>query len=120
MEGEEIAVVTNGQLYARAMASTLRIIEQVSGDRWHEPTPCAEWDARQVANHIIGENLWAAELFKGTTIAEVGGTLDGDLAGEDPAAAYATSVTVATDAVTAPEAMQAICHLSFGDYSGAD
>ena len=27
---------------------------------------------------------------------------------------------VATDAVTAPGAMEAVCHLSFGDFSGAE
>lgn len=112
--------MTNGQLYTRAMVSTLRIIEQVPRDRWHAPTPCAEWDATQVANHIIGENLWAAELFQGKTVAEVGTTLDGDLTGDDPAAAYRRSVEVARKAIEAPGAMEATCHLSFGDYSGAD
>src|ERR1700674_406106 len=100
------------------MASTLRIIEQVPRDRWHAPSPCAEWDARQVANHIIGENLWAAELFQGKTIDDVGAALDGDLTGDDPAAAYAHSVDVARAAVEAPGAMEATCHLSFGEYSG--
>ena len=112
--------MTPGELYAQAMIGTRAYLDAVGPDQWHGPTPCSEWDVKQVANHIIGENLWAGELFKGTTIAEVGSALDGDLAGEDPAVAYATSVTVATDAVTAPEAMQAICHLSFGDFSGAD
>ena len=83
--------MTNGQLYARAMMATLHIIDQVSPDRWHSPTPCTEWDARQVANHIVGENLWAGELLQGKTVAEVGNTLDGDLTGEDPAAAYRRS-----------------------------
>ena len=112
--------MTNGQLYARAMMATLRIIDQVSPDRWNSPTPCTDWDARQVANHIVGENLWAGELFQGKTVAEVGNTLDGDLAGEDPAAAYRRSVEIARKAVEAPGAMEATCHLSFGDYSGAD
>ncbi len=112
--------MTTGQLYARAMASTLRIIEQVSRERWHAPTPCTEWDAQQIANHIIGENLWAAELFQGKTVAEVGTALDGDLTGDDPAAAYRRSVEVARQAIEAPGAMAATCHLSFGDYSGAD
>jgi uncharacterized protein (TIGR03086 family) len=112
--------VTNGQLYARAMMATLRIIDQVSPERWHSPTPCAEWDSSQVANHIVGENLWAGELFQGKTVAEVGNALDGDLTGEDPAAAYRRSVEVARKAVEAPGAMEATCHLSFGDYSGAD
>ena len=107
--------MTNGQLYARAMAATLRIVEHVPADRWHAPTPCTEWDARQVANHIISENLWAGELFQGKTVAEVGSTLDGDLTGEDPATAYRRSVEVARKAVEAPGAMEATCRLSFGD-----
>ena len=102
------------------MASTLRIIEQVPEDRWNAPTPCTEWDARQVANHLIGENLWAAELLQGKTVGEVGTALDGDLTGDDPAAAYRRSVDVARQAIEAPGAMEATCHLSFGDYSGAD
>jgi uncharacterized protein (TIGR03086 family) len=112
--------MTTGELYLRAMAATQRIIDGVPAERWHASTPCTEWDARQVANHIIGENLWAAELFQGKTIEQVGSALDGDLAGDDPAAAYRRSVRVAQDAVEAPGAMQSICHLSFGDYSGAD
>ncbi|MCA1645287.1 MAG: TIGR03086 family protein [Chloroflexi bacterium] len=112
--------MTNGQLYARAMRSTLRIIEQVPADRWHAPTPCTAWDAQQVANHIIGENLWAGELFAGKTVAQVGASLDGDLTGADPAAAYRRSVEIAQRAIDAPGAMEATCHLSFGDHSGAD
>src|SRR5260370_28060964 len=111
--------MTTGQLYVRAMTSTLRIIEQVSPERWHAPTPCTEWDAQQVVNHIIGENLWAAELFQGKTVAEGGTALDGDLTGDDPAAAYRRSVEGARQEVEAPGAMDAPCHLSFGDYSGA-
>jgi uncharacterized protein (TIGR03086 family) len=112
--------VTSGQLYARAMLSTSRIVDQVPRDGWQAPTPCAEWDARQVANHIIGENLWAGELFAGKTVAEVGTTLESDLTGDDPAAAYRRSVDVARAAVEAPGAMEATCHLSFGDHSGAE
>ena len=80
--------------------------------------PCRR--VRQVTNHLIGENLWARELFQGKTIAEVGSALDGDLTGDDPAAAFRESVTAASDAVTSPGAMDAVCHLSFGDHSGAD
>ena len=74
---------TTGELYVRAMEATRRILNEVPVDRWHAPTPCTEWDARQVANHIIGENLWAAELFHGRTIEQVGNALDGDLTGDD-------------------------------------
>lgn len=111
---------TNGELYVRAMESTRAFVDGVRPDQWHGPTPCSEWDVKQVANHIIGENLWAAELFQGKTIGEVGGRLDGDLSGDDPARAYAASVEAATPVVSAPGAMETSCHLSFGDYSGSD
>jgi uncharacterized protein (TIGR03086 family) len=111
---------TTGELYLRAMAATQGIMEGVPADRWDASTPCTEWNARQVANHIIGENLWAAELFQGKTIAQVGTALEGDLTGDDPAGAYRRSVRLAQDAAGAPGAMQSVCHLSFGDYSGSD
>jgi uncharacterized protein (TIGR03086 family) len=102
------------------MGATRAYLNAVRAGQWHDSTPCTEWDLKQVANHIIGENLWAAELFPGKTIADVGKRLDGDLAGDDPAAAYAASVGAASAAVSAPGAMQATCHLSFGDFSGSD
>jgi uncharacterized protein (TIGR03086 family) len=111
---------TSGELYVKAMAATQRYMDGVDADQWHAPTPNTEWDVKQVASHIIGENLWAGELLHGKTIAEVGDKFDGDVAGSDPAASYRASVSVATDAVTAPGAMEAVCHLSFGDFSGAD
>jgi uncharacterized protein (TIGR03086 family) len=102
------------------MNATRRYLDGVQTDQWQGPTPCSEWDVKQVANHIIGENLWAAELFNGKTIEQVGRALDGDLAGDDPAAAFQQSVGIASGAVSAPGAMAATCHLSFGDYSGSD
>jgi uncharacterized protein (TIGR03086 family) len=115
-----VASMTTGELYVRAMAATRAYIDAVRPEQWTDPTPCTEWNVRQIANHIIGENLWAVELLEGRTIAEVGNRLDGDLAGADAAGAYAASVRSASLACTAPGAMEATCHLSFGDYSGSD
>jgi uncharacterized protein (TIGR03086 family) len=111
---------STGELYVRAMGKTRDYLNGVRPSQWADPTPCSEWNVKQIANHIIGENLWAAELLQGRTIAEVGTRLDGDLAGDDPAGAYRASVDAATAAVSAPGAMQTVCHLSFGDYSGSD
>ena len=110
---------TTGELYMTAMEATSRCIDGIRAEQLHAATPCAEWDVQQVVNHIVGENLWAAELLQGKTIAQVGTRLDGDLTGDDAAAAYRESVRAATDAVNAPGAMETTCHLSFGDFSGA-
>jgi uncharacterized protein (TIGR03086 family) len=111
---------TSGELYVKAMVAAGTCIDGVRADQWQLPTPCSEWNVKQIANHIIGENLWAAELFQGRTIEQVGSKLDGDLAADDPAGAYRRSVSAASNVVAAAGAMQVICHLSFGDYSGAD
>ena len=62
---------TRGELYVKAMANTQRYMDGVRADQWHAPTPNTEWDVKQVAKHIISENLWAGELLHGKTIAEV-------------------------------------------------
>jgi len=115
-----MTVMTTGDLYVKAMSATRAYLDAVRADQWQNATPCTEWNVKDVANHLIGENLWAAELLDGKTIAQVGNRLDGDLAGNDPAAAYRASVRAATAACTAPGAMQSTCHLSFGDYSGSE
>ena len=109
-----------GNLYSRAMESTQRYISGIRGDQWTSSTPCAEWNVKQIVNHLVGENLWAGELFAGKAVADVGDRLEGDLAGEDPIAAYERSVAFAKRAVEAPGAMEATCHLSFGDHQGAE
>jgi len=112
-------IITTGDLYVQAMNTTSAYLEAVRSDQWLYATPCTQWTVRDIANHIIGENLWAAELFNGIRVAEVGNRLEGDLTGKDPAAAYRASVRLATAACIIPGAMDATCHLSFGDYSGS-
>jgi len=102
------------------MASTQRYVDGVHDHQWRAPTPCSEWDVRQIVNHVVGENLWAAELLRGKTIEQVGNGLEGDLTGSDPRQAFRDSVAAATAAVAAPDAMEATRHPSFGDFSGAD
>lgn len=110
---------TTADLYLRAMDRTRIYLDAVRPEQWPDPTPCSEWNVKQIATHITGENLWAVDLLQGRTISDVGNRLDGDLAGDDPSAAYSASVRAASDAVGVPGAMQATCHLSFGDHSGS-
>jgi uncharacterized protein (TIGR03086 family) len=107
------------ELYSRTMEAAQRIVDGVPASSWKAPSPCSEWDVRDVVNHIIGENLWARELFQGKTIAEVGGALEGDLTVGDPPAEYARSVEAVKAVLAAPEILERTVHLSFGDRSGS-
>ena len=95
-------------------------VQKVREDQWELPTPCSEWNVRDLVNHLVNEDLWAKPLFDGKTIEEVGDALDGDLLGEDPKKAWTDARAEAVAAVSAPDAMEKIVHVSFGDIPGSD
>jgi uncharacterized protein (TIGR03086 family) len=107
------------ELHARSLDATGSIVDGVAADRWHAPTPCPDWDARGLVNHLVAGNLWATELAAGGTIEGVGNRLDGDLLGTDPAAAYAVSASAAAAAFRQPGALDAPCAVSYGPVPGS-
>ncbi len=107
------------ELHAQALDATGHIVRGIPADRWHSATPCAGWDARALVNHLVSGNLWAAELAAGGTIEGVGSRLDGDLLGDDPAAAYAQSAAAAAAVFRRPGALDAPCAVSYGPIPGA-
>jgi len=106
------------ELHDRALDVTRGFVAGVAADQWALPTPCADWNVREVVNHIVTGNFWAAELATGKTIDEVGNRLDGDVLGDDPLAAYDASAAVASKAFRAPGAMAAPCAVSYGPVPG--
>ena len=109
-----------GDLYIEVMGIAAQHIAAVTPDQRGNDTPCGEWDVRDVTNHLIYENLWAAELFAGKTIEEVGDTFEGDLTGDNPSAEFAKSVETTTAIISAPGAMDADCHISGGVVPGSE
>jgi uncharacterized protein (TIGR03086 family) len=105
-------------VHDRALAATRTIVAGVGADQWSLPTPCAEWDVRELVNHIVTGNLWAAELGAGKTIPDVGDRLDGDVLGDDPVAAYDAASTSASAVFSVPGAMEAPCAVSYGPVPG--
>ena len=84
--------------FDRAIASTADIVKATPAGQMSAPTPCTKWDVRALLNHVIG-TLWLAEgLFADHTPRHPmtpGGLPPGDLAGDDPAAAYAEASAAA-------------------------
>ena len=105
-------------LYRAAMDQFGDLLGRVPSDGWTSPTPCAEWDVRALANHVIGENRWLPPLMEGQTIADVGDALDGDLLGDDPVGEWERAAAEAAAAAAEPGALERTVHLSFGDFSG--
>ena len=100
--------------YHRTLESWADRVNEVYPDQWKEPTPCREWNVRDLVNHVVGEDRWTVPLVNGATIADVGDSLDGDLLGDDPIGAALKAAREAADAVADRLPGGGAVHLSYG------
>jgi len=107
-------------LHRRACAAFGQRMATVGDDDWGKPTPCEDWDVRELVNHLVVEDLWTRPMLEGQTIEDVGDRFDGDQLGADPQSAWQQAVDDATAAVAEPGALGRTAHLSFGDTPAAE
>jgi uncharacterized protein (TIGR03086 family) len=100
--------------HRRAMTEFDRRVQLLTEDRWHVGTPCDEWDARDLVNHLVAEQLWVPHLLAGETLDDVGDRYDGDQLGDDPVDAWSQAAAAAREAVTEPGALDGSVHSSMG------
>jgi uncharacterized protein (TIGR03086 family) len=86
------------ELHRRAGEALGETVRKVGEELFHRPTPCAEWNVRDLLHHIAWSNLWVAPLVDGGNLAEVGATLRGDVLGDDPVGVTVRSIEEASDA----------------------
>jgi len=106
-------------VHARALDSARRSVAGVGAGQWDAPSVCDGWSVRELVNHLVSGNWWAAELAAGRSIDDVGTRLDGDLLGDDALAAYDASASAADAAFRAAGAMDAPCAVSYGPVPGS-
>jgi uncharacterized protein (TIGR03086 family) len=106
------------EVHASALERTRRFVAGVGEDQWGSGSDCGGWTVRELVNHIVAGNYWAAELASGLSIEDVGDRLDGDVLGTDPLRAYDDSSMVAAAVFRAPGAMEAPCAVSYGPVPG--
>ena len=102
-------------LHGRALTRFSELVHSVGAGQWQEPTPCTEWDVRQLVNHLIVEQLWVPPILAGRTVADVGDAFEGDQLGADPVAAWDKAAAASGAAFAEPGALQRTVHLSYGD-----
>jgi uncharacterized protein (TIGR03086 family) len=109
------------EAFDRTVASTAAIVKAVRHDQAGAPTPCTEWRVQDLLNHVIG-TLWLSEaLFsdRAPRYPMAPGSLPGaDLAGEDPAAAYAEASAAALSAASAGDTLTRVHTTPLGDMPG--
>ena len=101
-------------LHRRAVGEFDARVRAVGDDQWELPTPCSDWNVRQLVNHLVYEDRWTVPLMEGTTLAEVGDRYEGDLLGDEPRKAWAESSAEAVAAVQADSALERTVDLSSG------
>jgi uncharacterized protein (TIGR03086 family) len=106
-------------LHSRALDATRDFVAHIGREQWHDPTPCEQWDVRQLVNHLVAENLWVKPLVEGRSIHEVGDAFDGDVLGDDPLAAYERSGREADAAFHEPGTMERPVGVSYGPVPGS-
>src|SRR5215469_2255085 len=104
-----------------AVASTAEIVKATPAGQLDVPTPCTQWDARALLNHVIG-TLWLSEgLFSDQPprySMAPGGLPPADLSGDDPAAAYAEASAAALAAAGAGDALTRMHLTPLGEMPG--
>lgn len=95
-------------------------VRDVRGDQWGAPTPCTEWNVRELVNHVTAEQLWIPPLVsEGRTVEELAGSFSGDVLGEDPVAAWDRASAAAHAAFAASGALDRTVRLSYGPALGS-
>ena len=100
--------------YRRSVEGWAKTVSNATGD-WSRPTPCAEWNVRDLVNHVVYEERWTKPLVDRKTIREVGDSLEGDLLGDDPLAAARAAADEALAAVADQLPRGGQVNLSYGD-----
>ncbi|GHF59341.1 TIGR03086 family protein [Streptomyces mashuensis] len=89
-------------------------VHAVGARQWQQPTPCTDWNVRELVNHLVVEQMWVPPLLEGRSIDEVGDAFDGDRLGSRPKAAWDKAAAAARDAFAAPGALDRTVELSYG------
>jgi uncharacterized protein (TIGR03086 family) len=104
-----------------ALELTGRLVAGVKPDQWELPTPCTEWNVRQLVDHLVlGQQLFA-RVLRGEPFERAVAAVRSvdDRLGDDAAAAYDASARDVLAAFTAPGVLERLVRVSFGTVPGA-
>lgn len=107
-------------LYRRALDTFGHGVHAVAEEQWHDPTPCRDWDVRELVTHLVREQLWAPPLLSGRGAEQLDPKLAGDVLGQDARGAWDRAAEGAAAAFAADGALARTVQLSYGQRPAED
>lgn len=95
-----------------------RRLRAVRAEQWTSPTPCSEWNVRQLVNHMTRGNLSYVRLLQGGTGADFLRLRDIDALGTEPVDAYTQSARECAEAFATPGALRRTLDYPLGQVTG--
>jgi uncharacterized protein (TIGR03086 family) len=95
-----------------------RRLTAVRPGQWQWPTPCSEWNVRQLVNHMTRGNLNYVLLLDGGTRSDFLHLRDTDALDADPVDAYSRSVRDCAEAFRRPGALRQMLDYPLGQLNG--
>ena len=92
------------------------LIDRITADQWTAPTPCTEWNVRDLVNHLVGMNLVFVAMLEESPMPERGA----DRLGADPAGAYHRSAAALQAAAVRPGVLERSRATQVGVATGAE
>ncbi|HEX4434116.1 MAG TPA: hypothetical protein VH012_04760 [Acidimicrobiales bacterium] len=118
--------MTEPEVFVLADRALARLVATIAPEQWEIVLPASFTSRartepptlRELINYHAYDDAWVPATLAGLTMDEAGvGTIDGDLLGADPASSFEAIVDLACAAAANVTDLDAVAHLSFGDYS---
>lgn len=106
----------------QACAGMQTLVDGVRPAQWGSPTPCSEWDARALLNHVVFGNRSFTSILHGDPAPpqeQIRTMRDRDYLGDDPAAAWRDSADGLLAAFTGPDVLGREFRSPLGPLPGA-
>ncbi len=105
------------EMYDKASEWTAGVFGGVQTDQYDAPTPCPEWNVKEMMNHIIGGGHMFAAAAQGADMSNPGDP-PGDMVGDDPEGSYRRSAAAVRASMEYPGVMEQMVKLPAAELPG--